>query len=53
MQRLRLDERELQSRRAFYEITDEDLGRLAALRAFAERNGVWFVDALYEDADAA
>lgn len=48
MQRLRLDERELESRRAFYEITDEDLARLAGLRGFAERNGVAFVDALYE-----
>jgi rsbT co-antagonist protein RsbR len=48
MQRLRLDERELESRRAFYEIADEDLTRLASLRGFAERNGVGFVDALYE-----
>lgn len=48
MQRLRLDERELRSRRAFYEITDEDLGRLASLRGFADRNGEAIVDALYE-----
>lgn len=48
MQRLRLDDKELQSRRAFYEITDEDLARIASLRGFAERNGVAFVDALYE-----
>jgi rsbT co-antagonist protein RsbR len=48
MQRLRLDERELKSRRTFYEISDEDLSRLAGLRAFAERNGVAFVDALYQ-----
>jgi rsbT co-antagonist protein RsbR len=48
MERLRLDERELQNRRAFYEITDEDLKQLATLRPFAERNGVAIVDALYE-----
>ncbi len=48
MQRLKLDDRELANRRAFYEITDEDLARLAGLRAFGERNGLAFVDALYE-----
>ena len=34
---LRLDEAELKSRRAFFEITDDDLKRLAALRPFAEK----------------
>lgn len=48
MNRLRLDERELVSRRAFFEITDEDLTRLAGLRGFAERHGTAIVDALYE-----
>lgn len=48
MQRLKLDERELQNRRAFYEITEEDLQRLAGLRAFAERNSQLIIDALYE-----
>ena len=48
MQRLRLDDKELRSRRAFYEIADEDLVRLAALRSFGERNGAAIVDALYE-----
>ncbi len=48
MQRLRLDDKELRSRRAFYEITDEDLERLAGLRAFGERNGTAIVDALYQ-----
>jgi hypothetical protein len=33
-----VDERELQSRRAFFELTDDDLRRLAALRPFAERH---------------
>jgi len=48
MQRLRLDDRELRSRRAFYEIGDDDLSRLAGLRAFAERNVGAIIDGLYE-----
>jgi rsbT co-antagonist protein RsbR len=48
MTRLKLDEKEVASRRAFFEITDEDLQRLAALRPFAERHGDEIVDALYE-----
>ncbi len=48
MQRLRLDDRELDSRRAFFEITDADLARLAALRGLAEKHGDTVVDALYE-----
>ncbi len=48
MSRLRLDERELQSRRSYFEITDEDLQRLGALRSFAERHSLAIVDELYE-----
>jgi rsbT co-antagonist protein RsbR len=48
MQRLRLDDKELRNRRAFYEITDEDLSRLANLRAFGERNVVAVIEALYQ-----
>jgi len=45
MKVLKLDEAELASRRAFFELSDEDLGRLAALRPFAEK----FTDAIVED----
>jgi rsbT co-antagonist protein RsbR len=48
MQRLRLDDKELRNRRAFYEITEEDLARLGSLRGFGERNVVAIVDGLYE-----
>jgi rsbT co-antagonist protein RsbR len=48
MHRLRLDEKELASRRAFFEITEEDLARLAALAGFAERHSAEIVDALYD-----
>ncbi len=48
MSRLRLDDREIESRRAFFEITADDLSRLAALRAHAERHSREIVDALYE-----
>ena len=48
MARLKLDERELASRRAFYEITDEDLTRLGSLRSLAERHSAAFVEKLYE-----
>src|SRR5262249_25490356 len=34
---LKLDEAEVQSRRAFFELTDEDLRRLAGLKPFAEK----------------
>src|SRR5436305_13109009 len=37
MKVLKLDEAELQSRRAFFELADEDLQRLASLRTFAEK----------------
>jgi rsbT co-antagonist protein RsbR len=42
---LRFDEAELRSRRAFFEITDEDLTRLADLRPLAEKHQ----DAIVED----
>jgi rsbT co-antagonist protein RsbR len=48
MHRLKLDERELASRRSFFEITDEDLARLASLRPFAERHSTDIVDGLYQ-----
>lgn len=43
-----VDERELQSRRAFFELTDDDLRRLAALRPFAERHLDDINEAFYE-----
>lgn len=43
-----IDERELRSRRAFFELTDEDLQRLAALRPFAERHLDDITEAFYE-----
>lgn len=45
MKVLKLDEAEVQARRAFFELTDEDLQRLAGLRPFAEKN----TDAIVED----
>ncbi len=48
MKVLKLDELELASRRAFFRLTDEDLARLAGLRAFAERHTEAIVDAFYE-----
>jgi rsbT co-antagonist protein RsbR len=48
MTRLRLDDREIESRRAFFEITDDDLGRVARLRGHAERHVGEIVEGLYE-----
>lgn len=48
MARLKLDPREIESRRAFFELTDDDLARLASLRSFADRHSAEIVDALYE-----
>ena len=48
MEKLHLDAAELQSRRAFFEITDDDLKRLAGLRAFAEKHTDEIVEDLYE-----
>jgi rsbT co-antagonist protein RsbR len=48
MDKLKFDERELASRRAFFEISDDDLTRLGALRPLAERHSQSFVDKLYQ-----
>jgi rsbT co-antagonist protein RsbR len=48
MATLQIDERTLASRRAFLEITDEDLHRLAALRPLAEKHAEAVVEGLYE-----
>lgn len=45
--KINFDEAELQSRRAFFEITDEDLRRLASLKSFAEENTHEVVEDLY------
>jgi rsbT co-antagonist protein RsbR len=45
MKILKLDEAELRSRRAFFEITDDDLARLASLKPLAEKH----TDAIVED----
>jgi rsbT co-antagonist protein RsbR len=47
MAALKLDESELKSRRAFFEIEDADLARLAALRPFAEKWGDSIVEDFY------
>lgn len=47
MVKVKLDEAELQSRRAFFEIRDEDLRRLASLRAFADKYTHEVVEDLY------
>jgi len=44
---LKLNEAELKSRRAFFEIADEDLTRLASLRPLAEKWGDKLVDQFY------
>ncbi len=48
MTSLKLDEKELQSRRAFFEITDEDLKRLASLREYALGHSDEIVEGLYQ-----
>jgi rsbT co-antagonist protein RsbR len=48
MKVLRLDEAELRARRAFFELTDADLARLAALRPFAEKVTEAVVDDFYK-----
>ena len=47
MHRLRLDDAELKSRRAFFEIADSDLARLASLRPFAEAHTNDVIEDLY------
>ena len=48
MMTLNLDEQELQARRAFFEIKDEDLARLAELRPLAEKHTGAIVESFYE-----
>jgi rsbT co-antagonist protein RsbR len=48
MKTLKLDESELRDRRAFVELSDEDLARLASLRPFAEKHTDQIVDAFYD-----
>jgi len=45
---LKLDQSERESRRAFFEITDDDLARLASLRPFAEKHTDAIVEQFYE-----
>lgn len=49
MARLGFDEQELASRRFYFQLTDEDLARLAALRPFAEKHNDTIVDAFYNE----
>lgn len=46
--RLKFDDRELQSRRAYYRLEDEDLARLAKLEPFAQKHMDDIVDEFYE-----
>jgi rsbT co-antagonist protein RsbR len=48
MKILKLDESELRSRRAFFELTDADLRRLAELRPFAEKHTDAVVESFYQ-----
>jgi rsbT co-antagonist protein RsbR len=48
MTSLSLDEKELASRRAFFEITDADLQLLAGLRGYAQEHSDEIVDGLYQ-----
>jgi rsbT co-antagonist protein RsbR len=48
MEILKLDDEELKSRLAFYELTDEDFKRLTSLKSFAERWTHDITEGLYE-----
>ncbi len=48
MSTLKLDEAEIRSRRAFCELTDEDLARLVSLRPFAEKHTADIVNGFYD-----
>jgi rsbT co-antagonist protein RsbR len=48
LSRLRLDDHELANRLTFFELTPDDLARLASLREFAEQQTDAIVDAFYE-----
>lgn len=45
---LKLDEAELRNRRQFFQITDDDLARVAKMRWFAEKHTEEVVEAFYE-----
>src|SRR5262245_30460296 len=47
MKILKLDDAELRSRRAFFEISDEDLARLATLKPIAEKHTDAIVEEFY------
>lgn len=49
MNRLGFTEQELSSRRAYFQLADEDLKRLATLRPFAERHNDAIVEAFYQE----
>lgn len=48
MAKLKLDDREIALRRANFDLSDEDLARLASLRPFAERHTDAIVELFYE-----
>jgi rsbT co-antagonist protein RsbR len=48
LSRLKLDDAELRIRRAFFEITDDDLSRLSALRKIAEKHMDGVIEGLYQ-----
>jgi rsbT co-antagonist protein RsbR len=48
MARLKLDDREIESRRAFFEIGDDDLRRLQALRPIAEKHTEAVIEEFYQ-----
>ena len=49
MNRLGFTEQELASRRAYFQLTEEDLSRLVSLRPFAEKHNDAVVDAFYQE----
>jgi len=49
MNKLGLTEQELSSRRAYFQLTDGDLERVAALRSFAEKHNDAIVNAFYQE----
>jgi rsbT co-antagonist protein RsbR len=49
MNKLGITAQELSSRRAYFQLTDEDLARLSSLKAFAERHNDAIVEAFYQD----
>jgi rsbT co-antagonist protein RsbR len=46
--RMKIDERELKSRRAFFDLVDDDLERLGKLRGFAEQHTDVLVERFYD-----